>query len=311
MRAIGCSEEFSTEAASRRTSSGVTPAAGATSRHFRFAAGNGAGLVEYHDSDRAHQLDRLAVADQDSVLRAESGGDHQRRRRGEPHRARAGDDEHRDSGEHGQRQGRHAGNLDPRQEAGRPRRDGAHRVREEEPEQERRQGGGEDDRDEDAGDAVGELLDGQLGTLRFADDADDLREEGVAAHARGADAEEPVQVDRGADDGVAGLLVHRQRLAARGGFVHGAFARDDLAVGRDLLARADDEHVADFDRFAGNDGFLPVAFHARRLRAEFEQQPERAARARPGAGLDVAAGQMKGHDHGGDGGVVRHRQPGQ
>ena len=43
-------------------------------------------------------LERLAAADQDAVLGRLAGADHDRGRRGQPERARAGDDQHRDRG---------------------------------------------------------------------------------------------------------------------------------------------------------------------------------------------------------------------
>ena len=52
-------------------------------------------VLSKHDGvDAAERLERRGAADQDAVLGAAAGGDHDGRRRGEPHRARAGDDEH-------------------------------------------------------------------------------------------------------------------------------------------------------------------------------------------------------------------------
>ena len=58
--------------------------------------GQRAGLVEDDAVDPVRQLERLAAADQDARLGAAAGPDHDRRRRREAHRARAGDDEDAD-----------------------------------------------------------------------------------------------------------------------------------------------------------------------------------------------------------------------
>ena len=59
------------------------------------------GLVEHDGVDLVGGLERLAAADEDAGLRAAPGPDHDRGRRGEAHRARAGDDEDRDERDQG------------------------------------------------------------------------------------------------------------------------------------------------------------------------------------------------------------------
>ncbi len=99
--------------------------------------------------------------------------DEQRRRRGEPERARAGDDQHRDGG--GEREG------------------GA--LARTEPEAERGGGDRRDDGDEDAGDPVGQPLDGRLAGLRVGDQSRDLGQRGVGADLGRADDEPSADVD--------------------------------------------------------------------------------------------------------------------
>ncbi len=67
------------------------------------AGGHGAGLVEHDGVDPAGRLQHLGALDQDAQLRAAPGADHQRGRRGQPQRARAGDDQHGDGRGEGRR----------------------------------------------------------------------------------------------------------------------------------------------------------------------------------------------------------------
>ena len=55
-----------------------------------------AGLVEHHGGQVARLLETAAIANEQSRLRAQTGGDGRHQRHGEPERVRAGDDEHGD-----------------------------------------------------------------------------------------------------------------------------------------------------------------------------------------------------------------------
>ena len=140
-----------------------------------------------------------------------------------PRAHRAGDDEHRDGRGHR----------------------GGGREAEQQPDDERDDGDREDDRHEDARDAVGEALHVRLARLRLFDEPRHLRELGVVADARRADDEPPAGVDGRADHGIARADLDGHRLAGDHRGVDRRRARDDDAVGRDLLARAHDELVAD------------------------------------------------------------------
>ena len=185
--------------------------------------GHGAGLVEHDRVDAAGGLEDLRALDQQPELRAAAGADEQRGRRGEPERARAGDDQHGDGG--GEREREVLARADP--EAERGDRDADH------------------DRHEDARDPVGEPLDGRLARLRLGDQPRDLRERGVGADLRRAHDQPAAGVDARARDLVAGLLLDRHGLAGQQRLVDGGVAGLDDAVGGDLLARAHDEAVAD------------------------------------------------------------------
>ena len=69
--------------------------------HARLALGDRPGLVEHDGVELVRGLERGAVADQDAVLGALAGADHDRRRRRQAERARAGDDQHGDEVEQG------------------------------------------------------------------------------------------------------------------------------------------------------------------------------------------------------------------
>ena len=94
--ASGCSLARSRLAASR-SSLVLGEARGRHDRgHSRLALGQRAGLVDDQRVDLLHALQRLGVLDQHARLGAAPDADHDRHRRGEPERARAGDDQHRD-----------------------------------------------------------------------------------------------------------------------------------------------------------------------------------------------------------------------
>ena len=189
--AIGCSEASSSAPASRSTLVAIL-AVGGDDVDERHAAGrHGAGLVEHDRVDRAGGLEDLRALDQQAELRAAAGADEQRGRRGEPERARAGDDQHGDGG--GERERRVLAGADP--------------------EAERRDGEADHDRDEHARDAVGEPLHGRLAALRVGDEPRDLGQRGVGADLRRADDEAAAGVDRRAGDLVAGRLLDRHGLA--------------------------------------------------------------------------------------------------
>ncbi len=99
-------------------------------------------------------------------------------------------------------------------------------------------------------DPVGQPLDGRLGTLRFLDDADNLCERRIFAHASGTEAEGAVLVHRAAHDLVAHLLFHRQAFAGQHRFVHrGSAVLDDAVHGNAFAGTHRDEvarrHVLD------------------------------------------------------------------
>ena len=104
--ASGCSLPRSAAAARRSSSSLGRSRHGLQDRDRRRAAGDRAGLVEDDRGDPLRMLERRAVADQDARLGALAGADHDRRRRGQAHGARAGDDQHGDRGRQRGRQAR-------------------------------------------------------------------------------------------------------------------------------------------------------------------------------------------------------------
>ena len=116
--ASGCSEPASTAAASRSRSSSARSPGRDDLGHRGLAPRQRPGLVE---DDRRHPvgvLERLAAADEDPGLGAPPGPDHDRGRRGEAHRAGAGDDDHGDEGGERQRHLRLRAEQIPEDEGG-------------------------------------------------------------------------------------------------------------------------------------------------------------------------------------------------
>src|SRR5438874_102272 len=74
-------------------------------------------------------------------------------------------------------------------------------------------------------------------------------ERGIRPHLGRLEAEAAGLVQRGANDRIAGALVHRHGLAGQHGFVQRGGAFEDDAVHRHLLAGADDDYFAGLDFF--------------------------------------------------------------
>ena len=114
-RAIGCSDASSTEPARRSSSSTSTPGAATTSTSSMRPSVMVPVLSSTAMSTTWRRLEHLAALDHDAELRAAAGAHHDRGRRREAERARAGDDQHRDRG--GERLGRRVAGAAARRRA--------------------------------------------------------------------------------------------------------------------------------------------------------------------------------------------------
>ncbi len=169
------------------------------------------------------------------------------------------------------------------------------------PEAERGDRDPDHDRDEDARDPVGEPLHRRLAGLRLGDQARDLRERGVLADLRRAHDQPAARVHARPGDLVAGLLLDRDGLAGEQGLVDGRGAGLHDPVRGDLLARADDEAVADLQLLDGHAALRAVLAQDRDvLGAELQQRGQRRAGAALGARLEVAPGEDEDRHGGGD-----------
>ena len=241
----------------------------------RLAGGQRAGLVGGDHAHAGQALQRLAPAQQHAELGAAATGDQDRHRRGQAHRAGAGDHQHRDRMH--QCLVETAGGQPPGDEG--QRRQAHH------------------DGHEHAGDAVHRGLDRQLAALGLLDQGDDPRQRGLRTDGAHAYAELAGGVEGAGTDRVPRLLVHRQGLAAEHGFVHCAVAIEDLAIGGDALARAQLEHVAGLQLLERDPDGPAVAAHARGLWLQRDQPGDRGRGAATRARFQPAPGQYQGDDH--------------
>ena len=243
------------------------------------AAGHRPGLVEDDGVDLPGRLQHLRPLDQQPQLGAAPGPDQQRRRRRQAERAGAGDDQDRDrSGE---------GEARPRSVA--------------KPEAESANGEGDHHRHEDAADPVGEALHRRLARLGLGDQAGDLRQCGLFADPGRPDHKAAAGVDRRADHLVARTDLDRDRLAGDQRPVNRRSTALDDAVGRDLLARADDEAVAGGELLDRDLALAAIGVEQGDvLGAEVEQRLQRRPGPPLGPRLEVAPGENEGGDDGGD-----------
>ena len=238
------------------------------------AGGQCSGLVEHDGVDALDGLQQLRVFDQDAQLCAATGADQDCGRGGQPERARAGDDQHRDS-------------------CGECRR---RRLPGEQPPGHRRRGDQQYRRHEDRRDPVGRPLDRGLAVLGVADQLGHPGQLGVGADLGGAHEQPAVGVQRSADDDVPGGHVDRHRLAGHRRRVQSRCAVDDYAVGGDPLPRSHHHHVADLQLRDGHAYLVAVAQHRGVLGAQAQQRAQR----RPGRTLrprfGVVTGQLEHRD---------------
>ncbi len=159
---------------------------------LRLAARQRAGLVEHDGVQRRGLLQGDRVPEQDAALGAQSAADHDRGRRRQAERVRAGDDH---DGDREQQRVLHVA---------------AHG---EVPDHESKRAAEQGDEDQPERGLVGEPLARRLGVLGLLDELDDLRERSVRADGGRPRALRPVPVDGGADQLVAARLLHGQALA--------------------------------------------------------------------------------------------------
>jgi hypothetical protein len=120
---------------------------------------------------------------------------------------------------------------------------------------------------------------GRLGVLCALDEVDDLAERGVGADLGRLVGERAGLVDRAADDLVADLLLHRDRLAGHEALVDRARAALDDAVDGDLVAGLEANDIADDDLRGRDLALVVVADHRGGRRDDVEQRAQTVARA--------------------------------
>ena len=147
-------------------------------------------LVEHDHRSSTRVLQHLGPANEDAQLRAATRADQDRGRRGKSESARAGDDEHR------HRRGEGRLDLPGREQPG----------------GQRDERNPDDDGHEDRRDAVGQALHRGFARLGLHHQAGDARQLRVGTDARRPHGEDPIDVDRGADDRIADPDLDRHRL---------------------------------------------------------------------------------------------------
>ena len=230
--------------------------------YFRHTPRQRAGLVKDHERKVSGLFQTLAALDEQPIFGSLARAHHDGGRRGQPHRARAGDDQHR----HGADQS-HRGCMIENQHMG----------------EKRGQGNTDYNRHKDGSHAVRQALNRGFRPLRCFHNADDLGQRRILTDTRRPVAERSVAVDRPAGDLILRTLLHRKTLAGQHGLIHRAAPLDDQAIHRELVAGADHHNVVGSDLLKGNFHLLPVPLDARPGRLQFEQSPDGVPRAALGA----------------------------
>ena len=245
-------------------------------RQLGFADRQRAGLIKRHHSRRAGRFQRDRIADQDAVLRTDSGADHDRCRRREAERARAGDHQHRDGVQDCRR---------PALSGDQPAHHGQHRDH-------------QHHRNEHSADLVNQTLDRRLGALRLRHHAHDPAQHRFGADGRHAHQQQPVAVDRAADHMVLDLDVHRPTLAGQQRLVDRGAALHHHAVGSDARTRLHHQQIADAQCCDRHGHILSVPPYHGLDRAQGFERFQRLERAALGTRLQPLA---EPHQHNDDG----------
>ena len=235
---------------------------GENAGHGRRAFGHGAGLVDDKRRQTSGVFQRDRVANEQSKLRAAAGADDDRRGRGKSQRTGTRNDEHRDG-------------IDDAEQriAGDPRRgkERQHRDR-------------DDDRHENARDAIGETLDRRLRALRLADETHDAGEQRRGSDAGRLAAQQTVEVHGAGVNGCARCFRDRTAFARQHRFVDRRTALDNASVNGNSFAGAHEEPVADDDIRQRHVDVMSVALDMR----DRGLQTQRVLRARPTSPLSRA-----------------------
>ena len=138
-----------------------------------------------------------------------------------------------------------------------------------------------------------EPLDEQLGRrsafLRLLYELNHAREDGLTRATSHGDAQRAVSVDRACEDVVADTLVDGHGLARDRGLVDRGRPIDDRAIGRDPLARPDDDDLADRDCLRAHALLSAVSCHDRILRVDRHEGLDVALRPRARVALERPA----------------------
>ena len=119
----------------------------------------------------------------------------------------------------------------------------------------------------------------------------------VLAHLGGLNLQLAGSVNGGAGNGIAHAHLFRDGFTGDHGGIHGGIAGDDLTIGGNLFARANDEDIAHLQLGDGDARFLAIPQHGGFLRTHGQQRAQRLGRLPLGLNLEPAAEEQEGNDH--------------
>ena len=253
--------------------------------HDRLSLGQRTGLVHDDGVDLMQLLQRFRRLEEHAQLRAAARTDHDRHRRRQSQRARAGNDQHR--------------NADAQRVV--------HRLSKQQPDDRRRERDAHHDRYEHARNLIRKPRDGRFGAARLLDQPDDLRQRRVLADLLRAEAEVAGLVDGRGGDLVARLLLYRHAFAGQSALVYGGAARDHNAVHRDPSAGTHRDDIARRDLLDRKLDLFAVSLDIGRFRRQVHQLFNGLAGLALGARLKVFAERDQRQDHTGGFEIQAHR----
>ncbi len=188
-----------------------------------FAAGDGAGFIQYYGGDAGRHFKRLAVFEQNAVFCAFPGAGHDGCRGRQPQRTGTGDNQNRDHPDHG-----------------------ANKIAGQPPPYAKRDNGNNDNGGhKNSGDAVRQRLDRRTASLRFLNQPDDLGQRRGFPHAHSPAFQQSMAVDGSPGNTVFAAFVHRHGFAAQHGFIHRGFSLQNYGVRGNAFSGAYDQNISD------------------------------------------------------------------
>ena len=194
-------------------------------RHDRFSLGDRSRLIQHDRIHPVHQFQTLRILDQYIMFRPFTDPDHDRCRRRQSQRTRAGNNQHRDGRQQSMSKSKVSAYQHPHDK--RDHRDPHHY------------------RNKNSGNTVHQFLHGSFTSLCLLHHSDNIGQHGFSPHLIGTEAETSLLVYRSGIHGLSFHLLHGYRLPGNHALVDKRRSFRHFSIHRNLFSRFHDQHISD------------------------------------------------------------------